>query len=621
MASSSVRLTVGQAIIRFLASQQVERDGAVPHKFFDSGWGIFGHGNVAGLGQGILEEGSFRYYLPRNEQSMVLAAIAFAKAKNRMQAMFCTTSIGPGATNMVTAAAVATVNRIPVLLLPGDIFARRNVAPVLQQVEASQSQDISVNDCFKPVSRYWDRIQRPEQLLTALPEAMRILTSPTETGAVTLALPQDVQAEAYDFPTHFFDKRVWSIARPRPDAQVIKKAAEMLKNSKNPLIVAGGGVIYADACDTLAQFVQQTGIPAGETQAGKGSLRFDNPLNLGALGYTGTKGAIETAAKADVVVGIGTRYNDFVTQSKSGFANPDVRFININLDAFDAGKHSSLAVVGDIKVALEELGRALQDFSTPASYQSQIQQLNKDWDAEVARVYGLENSPKVSQGEVIGAVNDIAGEDGILVCAAGSLPGDLHKLWRTKTPQQYHMEYGYSTMGYEVAGGLGVKMAFPEREVFVMVGDGSYLLLAQEIVTSIQEGYKLNIVLINNHGFASIGALSRAVGCGAFGTQYRYRNEQTGELDGGNLPVDFVKNAQSMGADAVLATSMADLRQKLADSVANDKTTVTVIETDPNEFVPGYGWWDVPIPEITTMQTVKAAADDYQKAVQKERLY
>lgn len=619
-ATDSVKLTVGQAIVRFLAAQYVERDG-VEHKFFDSGWGIFGHGNVAGLGQGILEENLFRYYLPRNEQSMVLAAIGFAKAKNRLQAMFCTSSIGPGATNMVTAAAVATVNRIPVLLLPGDIFARRNVAPVLQQVESAHSQDVSVNDCFRPVSRYWDRIQRPEQILTALPEALRVLTSPTETGAVTLALPQDVQAESYEYPRHFFNKRVWTIARPRPDAALVKQAADLIRASDKPLIVAGGGVIYSDACDELARFVEATGVPAGETQAGKGSLRFDNPRCLGALGHTGAKGAIEIAAEADVIIGVGTRYNDFVTQSKSGFANPNARFVNINLDAFDAGKHNSLSLVGDAKATLQELRAALKGYATDSDYQARVQRLNAEWDAEVTRVYGLEHGPQVSQGEVIGAVNAAAGERGILVCAAGSLPGDLHKLWRTAMPQQYHMEYGYSCMGYEIAGGLGVKMALPDREVFVMVGDGSYLMLAQEIATSIQEGYKLNIVLINNHGFASIGALSRAVGCESFGTQYRYRDEQTGRLDGDLLPVDYVKNAQSLGAEAVLAKNMSDVRQALAQSVANSKTTVVVVETDPLEFVPGYGWWDVPVAATSKMPAVNAARAEYVETLKRERVF
>ena len=618
---AKVRLTAAQALIKFLSAQYIEVDGE-EGRFFTAGWGIFGHGNVAGLGQAILESGEFRYHVPRNEQAMVLTAAAYAKSKNRTRAMFCTSSIGPGATNMITGAAVATVNRLPVLLLPGDIFARRNVAPVLQQVESSQSQNISVNDCFKPVSRYWDRLERPDQLLTALPEAMRVLTSPSETGAVTLAFPQDTQAEAYDYPVSFFEKRVWHVNRSRPGKEAIQRAAQVIKNAKSPLIIAGGGVIYSGAEDALGTFADKFGIPVSETQAGKGSLRFDNPLNLGAVGVTGAKSANEIMREADVIIGIGTRYNDFVTQSKTGFKNPDVKFVNINIDPFDAAKHNSVALTGDARETLQELSDALGNFSTPSDYRQRAARLNAEWDAEVTRIYGLEHGPQISQGEVIGAVNRAAGENGVLVAAAGSLPGDLHKLWRARHSKQYNMEYGYSTMGYEVAGGVGSKMAFPDREIFVMVGDGSYLMMSQEIVTSIQEGIKINVVLINNHGYASIGALSRKVGCNTFGTNYRYRNPETGMLDGGNLPVDFAANAASMGAKTQYVKSLADLEDALEQSIKNDVTTVTVIETDPLEYVPAYlSWWDVPVAEVSDMPAVKSALSDYLPERQNERLF
>ena len=615
---NTIRLTAAQAVVRYLGNQYVARDGR-EHRFFDAYWGIFGHGNVAGLGQAIKQDSQLRYHVPRNEQAMVHAAAAFAKSRNRMQAMVCTTSIGPGATNMVTGAAAATVNNLPVLLIPGDIFARRNVAPVLQQVESSASQDVSVNDCFKPVARYWDRLQRPDQVLTSLPEAMRVLTSPRETGAVVLAFPQDVQSEAFDYPLHFFEKRVWDIPRPRPDANQIERAAAAIKTATAPLIVAGGGVIYSGASEKLSSFSRELGIAVMETQAGKGALRYDHPFNLGGGGYTGTKGAIEIAAEADVVIGIGTRYNDFVTQSKTGFAHPNATFININVREFDAHKHSAIAVEADARTALEELTLALAGFKTSPAYQQRINGLNADWDRTVEQVYGAEHGPQVSQGEVIGAVNEAVGREGVMVAAAGSLPGDLHKLWRTQHDKQYHLEYGYSTMGYEIAGGLGVKMAFPEREVFIMVGDGSYLMMAQEIVTSVQEGIKLNVVLLNNHGYASIGALSRSVGCDAFGTQYRYRDQATGQLSGGNLPIDFAANAASMGAKAIFAENLGELRAALRRSVQSDVTTVTVIDTDPMHYIPGHGWWDVPIAEVSDMPAVQRAYEGYQPHRSRER--
>ncbi len=466
------RLTMAQAIIAFLKNQYAERDGK-EQLFFAGCFGIFGHGNVAGIGQALQQNPDFRYYQTRNEQAMVHAAAAYTKMKNRLQTMVCTTSIGPGATNMITAAAGATINRLPVLLLPGDIFARRNVAPVLQQLESEHSQDISVNDCFKPISRYWDRINRPEQIITALPEAMRVLTSPVDTGTVTLALPQDVQAEAFDYPSNLFEKRVWHIARNRPDQADIVRAVKWIRQAKEPFIIAGGGVIYSEATETLRQFVEQTGIPESETMAGKGSLRYDHPLCMGAVGATGTFAANRLAKDADLIIGIGTRYSDFTTASKTAFQDPDVRFININVAEFDAYKHNALPLIGDARSTLKELLTALSDYHIEGGHEAAARALHDEWETEVQRIYDIRNEPLVSQGELIGAVNDAGDPDAIMVCAAGSLPGDLHKLWRSRHPKQYHLEYGYSCMGYEIAGGLGIKMADPEREVYVLVGDGS----------------------------------------------------------------------------------------------------------------------------------------------------
>jgi len=619
---STIRLTMAQAIITFLKNQYVERDG-VRNPFFAGCWGIFGHGNLAGIGQALHQTPDFRYYQTRNEQAMVHTAAAYAKMKNRLQTFACTSSIGPGATNMVTAAAGATINRLPVLLLPGDIFARRNVAPVLQQLEQPYSQDISVNDAFKPVSRYWDRINRPEQVIYALPEAMRVLTSQADTGAVTLALPQDVQAEAFDYPEELFRTRVWVIPRPRPDSTLLQRAAGLIRASKKPLIIAGGGVIYSEATAALRQFAEQTGIPVAETQAGKGAMPYNHLLALGAVGVTGTPGANITAREADLIVGIGTRYSDFTTASHTAFQNPKVRFININIAGFDAYKQHALPLVADARRALEELAVALKDYDTGAEYRARAAQLSQEWDAEVERIYTLGHGPGLtSQGEVIGAVNTFSRPQDAVVCAAGSLPGDLHKLWRTRDPKGYHLEYGYSCMGYEIAGGLGVKMAAPEREVYVMVGDGSYLMMNAEIVTSIQEGYKLTIVLINNHGFASIGGLSEAIGDQGFGTRYRYRNPESGQLDGETLPVDFAANARSLGAHVVAADDLASFKLALEEARAQTRTTVIVIETDREQRVPGYeSWWDVPVAEVSTSENVRARRAAYEKAREKERHY
>lgn len=615
------RLTMAQALVEFLLHQHVERDGR-QQKFFAGCCGIFGHGCVAGVGQALQEYPEFRYYLTKNEQASVHIATAFAKMSNRLRAMVCTSSIGPGATNMVTGAATATINRLPVLLLPGDIFARRNVAPVLQQLEDSRSQDISVNDCFRPVSKYWDRINRPDQLITALPEVMRVLTSPAETGAVTLALPQDVQTEAFDYPIELFEDRVWHVPRAEPEPVLLERALQWIRSSKRPLMVSGGGVIYSEATDALAKLADQTGIPVAETQAGKGALRFDHPSSLGALGVTGTPGANIMAREADLVIGIGTRYSDFTTASKTAFQNPKVRFININVAEFDAFKHSGLGLVADARVVLRKLSRGLQGWQVPEAYRRRVLRFNRDWDREVERLYSLDSGVPVGQGEVIGAVNRFSQPSDVVVCAAGSLPGDLHKLWRARDPKGYHLEYGYSCMGYEIAGGLGVKMAAPKREVYVMVGDGSWLMMSSEITTSIQENLKLTIVLLNNHGFSSIGGLSKAIGSCGFGTKYQMRDERTGQLDGEPAPIDFESNARSLGAHVMVARTISDLNGALAEARRQTRTTVVVIETDLEKRVPGYeSWWDVPVAATSSMASVRRVRKSYEKAVLKERYH
>lgn len=617
---TTIRFTMAQAIVRFLKNQYVERDGR-ENQFFGGIWGIFGHGNIAGIGEALQENPDFRYYLVHNEQNSVHVAAAYAKMSSRLRAFVCTSSIGPGATNMITGAAAATINRLPVLLLPGDIFARRNVAPVLQQLESPSSQDFSANDCFKPVSRYWDRINRADQILTALPEAMRVLTSPADTGAVTLALPQDVQTEAYDYPGALFEKRVWHIARNRPDADAVKRAAQLLRVSSRPIIVAGGGVHYSDATDALMHFVEQTGIPVGETMAGKGTLSYNHRLSLGAIGVTGTRAANLMARDADLVIGIGTRYSDFTTASKTAFQYPDVKFININVAEFDAFKHSALTLVGDARATLQELSLAVGNWKTSAEYQARAAQLNQEWDEEVSRLYNLEHGPPISQGEVIGAINSVAGERDVVLNAAGSAPGDLHKLWRSRDPKSYHLEYGNSTMGYEIPGGMGVKLADPSRQVFVIVGDGSYLMAPQEIVTSIREGIKLNIILIDNHGFQSIGGLSKSIGGAGFGTHYKYRGAD-GQFGGANLPIDFAGNARSLGANVIAAKDLPSLRAALEESKRAMQTTVVVVETDREERVPGYeSWWDVAISEVAEIDDVRAARAEYEQAKQRERYF
>ena len=523
---------------------------------------------------------------------------------------------------MLTGAALATINRLPVLLLPGDIFAERRQGPVLQQLESTATQDIGVNDCFKPVSRYWDRIYRPEQLISALSEAMRVLTSPAETGAVTLALPQDVQTEAFDYPLALFEKRVWVIPRARPDLAQLQKAVQWIRDSKAPMIIAGGGVHYSEAYDALREFVTRAGIPVGETQAGKGSLRYDEPLNLGAVGATGTDGANLVARDADLIIGIGTRYSDFTTGSKTAFQNPAVRFININVAELDAYKHSAIPLVGDARAVLDELTAALTGWQTGDDYQQRCQQYNRSWDAEVQRIYDHQHRPLLSQGEVIGLVNTFSQPKDVVLCAAGSLPGDLHKLWRTRDPRGYHLEYGYSCMGYEIAGGLGVAMADPDRTVYVLIGDASYLMMNSEIVTMVQEHIKVVIVLLDNHGFASIGGLSKSVGSDGFGTKYRYRSDSA-QLDGETLPIDYAQNCASLGAHVITAVTREALIAALETaSQIKDKPVCIVSEVDRRQRVAGYeSWWDVAVAEVSDNSDVQRARAEYEVNKAKERLF
>ncbi len=614
------RLTVSQATIEYLKNQYVERDG-IQNKFFAGCFGILGHGNVAGIGQALHQNPDFPFYVTRNEQAMVHTAAAYAKVKNRLQTFVCTSSIGPGATNMVTGAAAATINRIPVLLIPGDIFATRHVAPVLQQLESASTQDISVNDCFKPVSKYWDRINRPEQLITSLPEVMRVLTSQADTGSVTLSIPQDVQAEAYDFPMDLFKKKVWPIGRTMPDQNLLAKAIAQIKNSRKPLIVSGGGTIYSGATEVLKKLVNRTGIPVTETFAGKGSLSYNEPQNLGAAGVTGTPGAIEIAREADLVIGLGTRYSDFTTISKSAFQHPEVKFININITEFDSFKHGALPLVGDAKAIIEAIDKELAHFKVSTDYGKKVAEFNKSWDQFVEEVYAEKNETPAFQGEVIGAVNTFSSPKDIMVCAAGSLPGDLHKLWRTRNPKGFHLEYGYSCMGYEIAGGLGVKMANPDSEVYVLVGDGSYLMMSQEIVTSIQERQKLTIVLLNNDGYSSIGGLSASLGSDGFGTYYRYRNEETNQLDGGLLPIDYAANAASMGAYVIKATNVSELKDALIKAKNIDRTTLIYIEVDRKKGVPGFAWWDVAVAEVSEKTAVNESYKTYQENKKTQKYY
>jgi 3D-(3,5/4)-trihydroxycyclohexane-1,2-dione acylhydrolase (decyclizing) len=610
-----MRLTVAQALVRFLVNQHTERDG-VEQRLIAGCFGIFGHGNVAGVGQALLEQrDDMPYVLARNEQAMVHAASGFARQKNRLSTYACTASVGPGSTNMVTGAALATINRLPVLLLPGDIFATRVASPVLQELEDPTSLDVSVNDCFKPVSRFWDRINRPEQLIASALAAMRVLTDPAETGAVTLSLPQDVQAEAHDWPEELFARRVWHVRRPPAEPERLAEAAGLLRGARRPLIVSGGGTIYAEATDALRAFAEATGVPVAETQAGKGSLPYDHPQSVGAIGATGTTAANAIAREADVVLGVGTRWGDFTTASRSVFADPDVRFANLNVAPVDAGKHAGVPLLADARVGLEDLRQALEGWRAAPGHTERARSLAAEWDRTVEVASTLGHKPLPAQSEVLGVVNRVSGPRDVVVCAAGSMPGDLHKLWRTRDPKGYHVEYGFSCMGYEIAGGLGVKLAAPDREVYVMVGDGSFLMMAQEIVTAVQEQIKLTIVLVQNHGFASIGALSESVGSQRFGTSYRGR-------DGEILPVDLAAVAAGLGADVRRATTIEEFEAALREAAASPRITVVEVQTDPLVGAPdSEAWWDVPVAEVAGLESTRAARAAYEQNKRAQKPY
>ena len=609
------RLTMAQALVKALAAQRTVVDG-VTVPLFGGVWAIFGHGNVAGLGEALH---GVRDVLPtfraHNEQAMALAAVAYAKALRRRRMMAVTSSIGPGATNMVTAAAVAHVNRLPVLLLPGDVFASRRPDPVLQQVESFADATVSANDCFRPVSRYFDRLTRPEQLVSAFARAMQVLTDPAECGPVTLALCQDVQAEAYDYPAHLFEERVWLPRRQRPDETELDAAAGLLRDARRPFVVAGGGVLYGDAEVALRTFCQTHGVPLAETQAGKSAVPDSHPLNLGALGVTGTAAANLAAAEADVVLAVGTRLADFTTASWSLFRDGGRRLIGLNVVAFDAGKHRAQPLVADARMGLASLTAALADWRAPANWTERAMSERRAWNDTARRYTDAGNAELPSDAQVVGAVQRQTRPSDVVLGAAGGLPGEMHKHWRAEQPGGYHMEYGYSTMGYEIAGGLGVKMAHPEREVFVLVGDGSYLMMNSEIATAVMLGLKLVIVVLDNRGFACINRLQRHTGGAPFNNLLRDSRHEA-------LPgIDFASHASSLGAEAEKVASLADLEQALPRARGNARTTVLVIDTDPATITDAGGaWWDVAVPEVSVRDTVRAARARYEDAVLLQRI-
>jgi len=620
----TIRITTAAAIVRFLQAQFVRRDG-VEHRLIDGICGIFGHGNVAGLGQAIEEFGGRKlpFYQSKNEQAMVHTAAAFAKTTRRLRTLACTSSIGPGATNMLTGAATATVNRLPVLLLPGDIFANRRPAPVLQQLENPGSQDISVNDCFRPVSRYWDRINRPEQILRALPEAMRVLADPAETGAVTIALPQDVQAEAFDCPVSFFSKRVYEIRRTVPAADALADTVLLLRSAKRPLIVAGGGVHYSDACDALRKFAESTCIPVAVTQAGKGALLESHHLGLGAIGVTGTQPANRLATEADVVIAVGTRLADFTTASHTQFQNPRVRFVAINVHAADAAKNGALPLVGDARATLAALGRGLRGWRAPSAHTRAIAQARSAWEGPWRSMTSPKPSPDslLYQSEVIRLLNEFCSANSTVVHAAGGIPGDIHKLWRGHSSTDYHSEYGYSCMGYEIAGALGVKLAAPGREVYAFLGDGSYLMLSQEIVTAVQEGVKITIVLNDNSGFGCIHGLQRACGGRSFGNEFRHRSSTTGRLDGRAVSVDYAANAASLGAKVFTASNAVSFTEALTASHQEKGTCLIYVPVTTGSVMKSFSWWAVPPAALSSVQTVRAARRAHEQGMKKLRFH
>ncbi|HEX7056687.1 MAG TPA: 3D-(3,5/4)-trihydroxycyclohexane-1,2-dione acylhydrolase (decyclizing) [Bacilli bacterium] len=618
-----IRLTMAQALLKFLDQQYVSIDG-VEIKFVKGIMGIFGHGNVTGIGEALERGGSNLVFIQgKNEQGMVHAATAFAKQNNRTQIFACTSSIGPGALNMVTAAATATVNRIPVLILPGDIFATRQPDPVLQQMEIGSDYTVSANDAFKAVSKYWDRISRPEQLMTAALQAMRVLTDPAEMGAVTLALPQDVQAEAYDYPADFFAKRIHYMDRRSPSPDAIKRAAALFAGKKRPLIISGGGVHYSSATGELAKFAEAFHIPVAETQAGKSSLPWNHPLNVGGIGVTGTLPANKLARDADLIIGVGTRYSDFTTSSKSAFANPHVQFVNLNINSLDSEKMEGAAIIADAKTGLNALREALLAARYHSGYaENEIADLKKEWDQEVDRLYEWDCPEGLAQTRAVGVINQTIDPAAVIVNAAGSLPGDLHRLWRAQAPKTYHMEYGFSCMGYEVSGAFGITYAEPEREIYAFVGDGSYLMLHSELLTSLQEGRKITVLLFNNHGYQCIHNLQKEHGSDGFGNEFRFRDAATGHLSGEYLPIDFAAHAQSLGAKAYKARTAEELRDAIMKAKAEKITTLIEIAVVPGTNTAGYeSWWRVGVPEVSASEKVLAAHDAMQRQMQAAKSY
>ncbi|MDQ0723179.1 3D-(3,5/4)-trihydroxycyclohexane-1,2-dione acylhydrolase (decyclizing) [Paenibacillus sp. W4I10] len=602
----TIRLTMAQALLRYLDQQYISVDG-VETKFVKGIIGIFGHGNVTGIGEALERSpGSLTYMQGKNEQGMVHTAAAYAKQKNRKQIYACTTSIGPGALNMITAAATATVNRIPVLLLPGDNFATREPDPVLQQLEVSSDYTISATDPFKAVSKYWDRIVRPEQLMIAVTQAMRVLTDPAETGAVTLALPQDVQAEAYDYPESFFARKVHYLDRRPPVQAAIERATEQIARGRKPLLVAGGGVLYSEASAQLVEFAEAFGIPIAETQAGKSAVSWDHPLNVGAIGVTGSLAANRLARDADVVIGVGTRFSDFTTASRSAFQHPEASFININLNSMDAAKLGGEAILADAREGLQALQKELQERQYRSAYgASEVADLRAEWNAEVDRLYAAQHEAGLAQTTAVGIVNRTIDPSSVIVCAAGSLPGDLHRLWRASEPKTYHMEYGFSCMGYEVSGAFGAALAEPDREVYAMVGDGSYLMLHSEFVTSLQEQKKMTVLLFNNNGFQCIHNLQREHGSDGFGNEFRYRESESGRLTGDYMPMDFAAHARSMGAKSYRAETAEQLEQALRDAKNETVSTLIEIPVVPGTNAGGYeSWWNVGVPEVSAEEKV-----------------
>jgi 3D-(3,5/4)-trihydroxycyclohexane-1,2-dione acylhydrolase (decyclizing) len=618
LAAPARRLTVAQALVEFLSRQYTERDGR-RQRLVGACWGIFGHGNVAGIGQALLESGRARmpYLQGRNEQAMVHAAVGYARQSGRLSAHAVTTSIGPGATNLVTGAALATVNHIPVLLLPGDVFATRPADPVLQQLEVPYAGDVSVNDCLRPVSRWFDRITRPEALIPSALHAMRVLSDPADTGAVTLALPQDVQAEAYDWPAAFFAERTWHVRRPVPDPAAVAEAADAVRAASRPLIIAGGGVHHSGAEEALRRLAGATGIAVASTQAGKGSLRHDHPCDVGGIGPTGTAAADELARTADLVLGIGTRLTDFTTASGTLFAAPGVRFVNLNIAAFDAHKMAGLALTGDARAGIEALERELAGHRVDRLHEIGYRAAKERWEAAVDRAYGAaDEQARPTQTQVLGALDAVVGDDDVIVAAAGSLPGDLHRLWRTRSACQYHVEYGYSCMGYEIPAALGVRLAAPGRPVWALVGDGTYLMMPTEMVTAVQERLNITVVILQNHGYASIGGLSEQTGGERFGTAYRFRAPD-GTYTGAPLPVDLAANAASLGMAVLRAGTVRELREALATARESGRPTCVYTETETADTVSGapaaQAWWDVPVAETATRPEAVRARAEYER--------